>query len=345
MDCQRNVRRVRSLVLPALGLLLGLAGCQTMMSGTKTTQAPQAKEAEPVKHQAATYVAFADFRARSGFAPEYPPDSQQQFREEAKLSYLKAIEVDPKHLPAHLGLARLAAKCENFAASVSTYQKALEITPGDATLWHELALVQCRQKDWHSATISLKKACELAPNNRQFANTLGLTYARAGRTDEAIAILSQLHGQAKAHYDLARMLKHMGRVAEAKQHLQVTLARDPANKAAKDFLATIDAPPAPLANAPAQTPATLPASVERAPVLHRVSQPEAPAPVIQQVQSAAPEGVQQTIQSPEQMEQEPAPRIITPGTGNTVPGADSGPVGKPIPVPPLPVIRLKSKSD
>jgi tetratricopeptide (TPR) repeat protein len=222
-------------------------------------------EAE-LTHKAPTYVAFGDFRARSAEAPEVAPEGKRQLREEASLAYLKAIEVDPKYAPAYVALARLQMACEDHAAAAQTYAKALSLAPNDATLHFELGMCRCRLKDWPAALVNMKKALELEPGNRQFATATGLAMARAGQWDEAFALLERTNGQAKAHYDLARMLAHVGSQSDkALFHAAAAVAADPKFEAARTLLARLekDRPkPAslePVAGAPpAAPPATQP---------------------------------------------------------------------------------------
>ena len=237
----------------ALALLTGAAGCQHLSEQPPPKATPikasipdkpaelrPDKDIKPTKPKAGTYVAFADFRAKSSFGTEYTPEQQRQLREQARVSYLKAIEEDDKYLPAYLGLARLAGKSENYAASITMYQKALALSGTDATIWYELGLIQCRQKDWQSALVSLRKAVDLNPGNRPYLNALGLAHARAGQLLEAKMILTRLHGESKANYDLARMLRHMNRVEEARMFARTAIASDPANQPARDLLAELD---------------------------------------------------------------------------------------------------------
>src|SRR4051794_34497621 len=109
-----------------LGLLTTVAGCTHPFGGLRDAQAAGGASNEMI-HQAQTYVAFGDFRSSAGFAPEMPPAQQQQLREDGRQSYLKAIEVDPRYIPAYLALARLQQRCDDLAGAVATYQKALAI--------------------------------------------------------------------------------------------------------------------------------------------------------------------------------------------------------------------------
>ena len=134
-------------------------------------------------------MAFGDFRAAAGFAAENAPAQQQQYREEAKLSYAKAIEVDPKYMPAYAALARLQEACEDHAGAMAVYEQAMKQNDHDASLWHEMGMCQCRLKNWGPGVENLRKASELDPKNTQYGRTLGLALARTGQVEEGFSVL------------------------------------------------------------------------------------------------------------------------------------------------------------
>jgi tetratricopeptide (TPR) repeat protein len=301
MDCRKP------LVL-FLGLLAGIGGCTQTLPGVRLFSSTQAKtdEAEMV-HKAPTYVAFGDFRASSAQSKEQTPAQRDQYRDEARLSYLKAIELDPKYLPAYVALARFQQRCEDYAGAVAVYQKALELAPRDASLWFEVGMCQCRMKDWGAAVVNMRKALELEPGNRKFASITGFTLARAGLWEEAFAVLAQANGEARAHYDVARMLRHLNRRDEARRHALSATVKDPNLKAARELLNEIDNP----------RPAPAPAVIQTT----SYTEPADPA----QVSSSA------STDSPAM------PKIITPRSlGAPVPPPAKEEMGKPIRIPPPP---------
>src|SRR5262249_41647358 len=178
----------------ALGLVLGLAGCQR---GPGARLLGAKKPAEDVVLKPSTYVAFADYRAQTGFADDLPESTRLQCREEARVSYLKAIEVDAKYLPAHLGLARPLTHWQRGGEAVESYRQAIELSRSDGGLWYELGMCQCRQKDWAAASASLARAVELAPQQPAYKEHLGMALARGGRHAEGLAYMAQAVGEAR----------------------------------------------------------------------------------------------------------------------------------------------------
>jgi tetratricopeptide (TPR) repeat protein len=227
-------------LLPFLlwGTLTLSCGC-TQRSGLLRNDATAEKE---VVHSATTYESFANFRAGAGFSPDQTPQQQQEHRDAARSAYLKAIEVDPNHLPAYIGLARLQQGCEDFVQAVAAYDRALKLAPNEAALWHEMGLCQARQKNWAQSVASLQKASEMNPGNRTYALSLGYTLGSAGRYQESFAILAQVQGEAKAHYDMARLLRHRNQPAYARQHAMMAMSKDANLVGAKQLLAELDGP-------------------------------------------------------------------------------------------------------
>jgi tetratricopeptide (TPR) repeat protein len=232
MECRKSL-------FLALTLCAGACGCGSLLPTRIASSEPPAGSEEK-QHKPATYVAFADFRASSSFAEGINPAQQQQLREEARRSYLKAIEIDPKHLPAYVGLARLQQACENHAGAAATYERAVQVAPQDAGLWFAQGMCQCRVRNWDAAVQCLHKACDLDPGDRQYSTTLGLTLARAGMYNESFAVLARQYGEARAHSDLARMLHHLHQPELARQQATLALSKDPAQQAARELLAALD---------------------------------------------------------------------------------------------------------
>ena len=243
MDCRKGL-------LFCLGLLVPLSGCvrEIRPEGAE-------KATEEVAKKPETYVAYADYRAAASFSPETPPETQQVYREEARASYLKAIAINPNHVPAYLALGRLQQGCNDLAPALVTYQKALRVTGKDPTIWYELGMCQARQKLFAEAADSLQKACELNPDNKAYQTTLAYGLARAGRWTESLTALTALVGEARAHYDMGRMLQHMQQPDMARQYVAAALSRDPNLPGARElFVAMNGAAPADATRSVASTP-------------------------------------------------------------------------------------------
>jgi len=248
MDC-----RV-SLVL-GLGLgLLGGAGCTPSpfgASGSSAQVAEAAKPAEPApkkqkdrhkrKPMAGSCVAYGDFRLKEALAPGKSEAEQRQMLDSARRAYREALQIDPKCLAAHRGLAQVALAEGDHPRAVGAYQAMLKVWPKEASLWYDLGMVHGRAKEWQPATAALTKACELEPASRQYAHTLGYCLARAGAYEQSLACFRRVDGEARAHYNVARMLLHMKQHDLARQHLALALHQEPEMKEAQELLAQVNA--------------------------------------------------------------------------------------------------------
>jgi tetratricopeptide (TPR) repeat protein len=236
----------RVLLVVLLAWLPLAAGCTYPVAGVRLVSgqsAPPApakdKDKDDMVHKASTYVAFGDFRAAAGFSKDIPPAQQQVYREDARLSYLRAIEVDPKHLPAYLALTTLQQRCEDYAGASATLQKALTLDNRDHRLWYELGMCQCRQKKWDDALVSIGRAVGLNPGHKPYLATLGYAQGRAGRLAESLQTLTAVHGPARAHFDVARLLQHMNQPMLAAQQAMLASSLDANLPGLSQFLAAL----------------------------------------------------------------------------------------------------------
>jgi tetratricopeptide (TPR) repeat protein len=230
----------RRLHVVAAGLL-AVAGCTYPFARMRTEPPTEARQPDEPSVKANTWIAFGDFRTSAAFAPESTPAQQQQFREDAKLAYLKAIEIDPNRTAAYLGLGRLQQMSGENEGAQAVYERALKVQPNEPRLWFELGMCHCRAKNWSTALEGLGKAAELDPGNRQYSTTLGFALARAGRYEESYVALARHNGEPKAHYDLARMLCHLNQPELARQQLTLALQKDPSMAQARALAAELDA--------------------------------------------------------------------------------------------------------
>jgi Tfp pilus assembly protein PilF len=246
-------RRI-SLVL-VLGLACGLLGCAPHSSlplvSTETKSAPPpppvtppeptpVSDGKPKKPHASTYVAAGSLAEKTAEDPKRTPANREEMLEQARKAYQLAITTDPDYVPAHQALARLYIKMRDEEHAVATLRKVLQAHPKEAPLWFDLGMCYSRQKQWESAIDCLRKAVEIDPESRPYVNTLGFCLARAGKLDESVACFRKVMGPAEAHYNLARMLHHLGQDEQCKQHLQLALQVDPQLEAARQLLSQLD---------------------------------------------------------------------------------------------------------
>jgi hypothetical protein len=143
-------------------------------------------------------------------------------------------------------------------------------------------------------------------------------------------MLARVNGEARAHCDVARMLRHVDRPAEARQHALAALEKDPKLERARDLLNELDGKGA---AAPAiQT------------VEHTVPVPETQPP------PAPPSGKSKPA-AQAQPDSPTLPKVVTAGVNDVStppgpPGSKEQPIsteeGMPIRIPPLPSTSVRS---
>ncbi|MCI0456330.1 MAG: tetratricopeptide repeat protein [Gemmataceae bacterium] len=242
MDCRRSL-------LAAMCLLGACAGCvtQPMVPGGSADTLASVAAMRPSsggkrKPSAELCTAYGKFCER-GAEQTDNPEQQQVFRDEARKSYQKALELDPKYAHGYRGLASLYLQLNNHEQAVATYRKGLDKLPKEASLWGDLGICHCRRKDWKPALECLQKAHALEPENREIGTQYGLALARAGRLNESVTVLAKVVGRAQAHYNVACMARHLNQPAAAKDHLRQTLQASPNHTDAQQLLAQLNAEP------------------------------------------------------------------------------------------------------
>jgi tetratricopeptide (TPR) repeat protein len=192
-----------------------------------------------------TDVALADVQASSAFDERNPPANREQLLDSARQGYHKALQKDPKHKGAMLGLAGLYARMGDQDRASDLYRKYLGLYPNDHEVMHEVALAHARWKDFAGAEAWCEAALKLDPENRNYRKTLGFLQARGGKWDQGFATLCRIMPEAKARMNMAGLLDQLGHPDASRQQLQLAIAADPNYAPAREFLAELDQPAQP----------------------------------------------------------------------------------------------------
>jgi tetratricopeptide (TPR) repeat protein len=242
-------RRARYL---AGALLAGAVGCNTApkkysdatvqkptmpaTSQVATNVPPPPAEPPRTNLKPSTYVAMGALTEQAANEPDRPPAERENFRQQARQTYQKAIDVDPKCTAAYVALGESYLANGERDKAQAMFQKATDIAPNDAGLWSELGAAQARAKDWPAAIGSLNRAVQIDPGNKALETRLGLTLARAGRYEDALNSLAKVMPEAEARYNVARMMRHNNDTVAADTQLQLALKADPTFEAAREML-------------------------------------------------------------------------------------------------------------
>ena len=162
---------------------------------------------------------------------------------------------------AHRRLAAALDRLGRFPQAEEHYRKAIKLSPKDSRVWNDVGYSHYLRGQWADAERALKTALKLAPADARIRTNLGLTLAAAGRSQEALPLLSGAGGDAIGHANLGYLLAATGQPERARQHYQEALAMRPDLDLARRALAQLDrqqqglepSPPTQMAHRPLTT--------------------------------------------------------------------------------------------
>jgi len=141
---------------------------------------------------------------------------------------------------AHRRIGNALDRLGRFAQAEMHYKKALRLSPRDPKIWNDAGYSYYLQGRWADAERTFKSGSRLAPEDVKLKTNLGLTLAAAGRTKEALPLLSQYSGDAIGHANLGFLLAATGQVELARQQYLQALALRPSLALARRALAQLD---------------------------------------------------------------------------------------------------------
>jgi tetratricopeptide (TPR) repeat protein len=107
----------------------------------------------------------------------------------------KALELDPEHVPALVGLAMIYLKRGDLADAREFGEQAVKVAPDDfsthATLGRVLLMTEDKPGDAAAAARELEAAVKLAPANPEVRFSLASAYSRLGRKADAARELAE----------------------------------------------------------------------------------------------------------------------------------------------------------
>ncbi|HVX59856.1 MAG TPA: tetratricopeptide repeat protein [Pirellulales bacterium] len=184
---------------------------------------------KPKPPDANLYVSLGDLRVR------------ENDTESAREMYHKALKMDPHHLGALLGLARLFDRQGQLDRAAKHYVEATKYHPKDASAFNDLGLCYARQGKYDDSVTALQHAIKLKPDRILYRNNIATVLVAQGRVDEALAHLTDAHGVAAAHYNIGFLLNKRGRQRQALEHFALALQANPKLDAARDWVASLTA--------------------------------------------------------------------------------------------------------
>jgi tetratricopeptide (TPR) repeat protein len=140
-------------------------------------------------------------------------------------------------------LAKEAARAGRLDESEELYKQVLEKAPDLAEAHFNLGVVYEQKKDWPAAEAELKQVLELQPDKSDTYSALAAVYNETGRSEEALAILSDAQtrfaGDPMFQYNLAVTSLNAGHSALATAAFTKALELDPSKLEAHYWLGTL----------------------------------------------------------------------------------------------------------
>jgi tetratricopeptide (TPR) repeat protein len=112
--------------------------------------------------------------------------------EEARRSFEKAIELDPKYAPAHVNMGKVQVALGLDAAALKEFQAAIAIAPNDPLALRTLGMIYGRQARFGLAAQYLGRAQELAPGDREISLALAEAQISSGKKAQARRLIAAL---------------------------------------------------------------------------------------------------------------------------------------------------------
>jgi tetratricopeptide (TPR) repeat protein len=197
-------------------------------SNTTPRQNPPEDDALSLKEKSKPgpdlYVAIAHLYERAGNIPD------------AEKNYQLALKLNPDHLPALLGFAQLKEQTGKSNEALENYLRAAEKHPKEASVHNNLGLYYARHKRLDDAVVSLRRAIEIEPKNVRYRNNIATVLVDQGKSREALTHLSEVYGDAVAHYNLGYLLNKKGQTQAALQNFSLALQADPSMEAARHWV-------------------------------------------------------------------------------------------------------------
>jgi tetratricopeptide (TPR) repeat protein len=126
--------------------------------------------------------------------------------QDAELAYRKAIELQPKFIPAYVNMAHLLSGQQREREADGFLRRGLALHPKSADLQHALGLSLVRQKRLDEAVDALASGADLAPQNARYAYVYAVALQSSGKLEQAIEVLEDAHRRHPGDLDILSAL-------------------------------------------------------------------------------------------------------------------------------------------
>jgi tetratricopeptide (TPR) repeat protein len=110
----------------------------------------------------------------------------QNNKDDAKAYIAKALALKSDYTDAIFTLSQIQADEGNLSNAIASAEVASVLSPNDIGIYFQLGFLRYKNHDWNGAISALERAVELSPSYSNARYFLGLSYAKVGRTSDAI---------------------------------------------------------------------------------------------------------------------------------------------------------------
>jgi tetratricopeptide (TPR) repeat protein len=160
--------------------------------------------------------------------------------EQAQPLFQKVLELEPRNIRAHVGLAQIDRALGFLDRSADHYEIALEEDAGNNDLWRSYAEVLMEQRDFLTAELAIEKSLAINPNSIDSLLVSAFIKRAAGKLPEALKVLDTViettGGQPDLSLTRSLWLIESGDLKGAKAQAEAVLKEDPAEPLAHFIL-------------------------------------------------------------------------------------------------------------
>lgn len=158
---------------------------------------------------------------------------------EARNSYDRVLDENPRNVEALLGLSRLDIAAGRLEDAEMRLTKAQKLAPKNAQVAISRGQYYSAREEWPQALEAMQLARSLSKYDPACAYHLGYVQAKMGDTASALSNFTEAVGAAEAQYNLAYILYEQGNLVGAEDHLQRAISQKPDLSQAQSLLLTV----------------------------------------------------------------------------------------------------------
>jgi len=156
-------------------------------------------------------------------------------------AYREALQLDPEHLDAMMGLAGMFRHCKDYSAAFEWYLHAAEKDPGNVYIWSHVGIVAYENGDLVNAKIYLEKSVGIQPSALAYDHLSRVAYDQ-GDIELAIQYLTsalKLEERSGLYLRLGDLYLAQGSIGDAEQAFRRSLELEPENNPASERLGSL----------------------------------------------------------------------------------------------------------